>query len=67
VREVADVRSAYRLALGLRWHVVLGVVRTLLDPAATRVRGSIPDESRAESLRHMTILARHLLASADAD
>lgn len=65
--DEAAVREAYRLSLGLRWHVVLGTLRVLLDPSATRVRGSRPDESRAESLHHMTILARHLLASADTD
>jgi hypothetical protein len=62
--EADAVPEAYRRSLGLRWHVVLGVLRVLVDPAATRVRGSRPSEGRAESLHHMTILARHLL---DAD
>ncbi|MFL5756636.1 MAG: phosphotransferase [Chloroflexota bacterium] len=61
----ADVREAYRLAVGLRWHVVLGAIRNWLDATASRVRGSRPDESRAESLRHLVPLARHILDTAE--
>jgi hypothetical protein len=60
------VREAYRLALGLRWHVVLGVIGTWLDPGAWRVRGSRPSEPREESLRHLLPLARHILAAGPA-
>jgi hypothetical protein len=57
----STVRPAYRLALGLRWHVVLGTIRSWLDPASIRMRGSRPEEPRAESLRHLIALSRHLL------
>ena len=60
-----DVRGAYQLALGLRWHVVLGTIRVFMQPTATRIRGSRPDEPRAESLRHLIALSRHLLVAAD--
>lgn len=61
VADVADVRPAYRLALGLRWHTVLGTIGAWLDPSSTRIRGSRPDEPRAESLQHLLALSRHLL------
>jgi hypothetical protein len=54
----------YRLAIGLRWHVVLGAIRVALDPAATRVRGMRPDEPRAESVGQLVALARYLLRAA---
>ncbi len=60
----AEVRTAYRLALGLRWHVVLGTITAWLDPTVTRIRGSRPTEPREESLRHLVALARHLLDAA---
>jgi hypothetical protein len=60
----ADVRSAYRLSLGLRWHVVLGTISAWLEPTTTRIRGSRPGEGRAESLRHLVVLSRHLLDAA---
>jgi hypothetical protein len=56
-----EIREAYRLALGLRWHVVIGAIGTALDPAIKRIRGSRPDEPRAEGLRHLLSVARHLL------
>ena len=56
-----EVRAAYRLALGLRWHVVIGAIGTALDPAITRIRGSRPDKPRAEGLRHLLAVARHIL------
>lgn len=56
-----DVRESYRLALGLRWHVVMGAIGTALDPTITRIRGSRPDEAREEGLRHLLAVARHLL------
>ena len=56
-----DVREAYRLALGLRWHVVIGAIGTALDPAITRIRGSRPNEPREESVRHLLAAAHHLL------
>ena len=59
----ADVRQAYRLALGLRWHVVIGAIGSALDPSVSRIRGSRPRESREEGLRHLLALARHLLAA----
>jgi len=59
-----DVRAAYRLALGLRWHVVIGSIQTALDPSITRIRGSRPGESREEGLRHLLAVARHLLDAA---
>jgi hypothetical protein len=65
VGDAAAVREAYRLALGLRWHVVLGTLTAFLDPDVTRVRGSRPTEPRDEALRHMAILARHLLAASE--
>ena len=56
-----DVGETYRLALGLRWHVVIGAIGTALDRTITRIRGSRPDEPREESLRHLLAVARHLL------
>jgi Phosphotransferase enzyme family len=56
-----DFREAYRLALGLRWHVVIGAIGTALDPAITRIRGSRPNEPRDESVRHLLAVAHHLL------
>ena len=53
--------TAYRLALGLRWHVVLGTIGAWLDPGSTRIRGSRPQEQRAESLRHLVAVSRHIL------
>jgi hypothetical protein len=61
IRRDDDVRAAYRLALGLRWHVVIGAIRTALDPTITRIRGSRPSESRQEGLRHLLAVAHHLL------
>lgn len=55
------VQAGYRLALGLRWHVVLGTIRTALDPAATRLRGSRPEEPWDEGLRHFVAVARRIL------
>lgn len=60
-----DVRLAYRLALGLRWHVVLGTIGAALDPTMTGMRGSRPGESRTEGLRHMMAVARHILDAGD--
>jgi len=60
-----DIRTCYRLAVGLRWHVVLGTIRTWLDPGAPAVRGSRPDEPRAEALRHLVAVARYILDLAD--
>lgn len=56
-----EVRAAYRLALGLRWHVVIGAIRTALDPTITRIRGSRPNEPREDGLRHLLAVARYLL------
>jgi Phosphotransferase enzyme family len=64
-RPIGGVRSAYRLALGLRWHVVLGTIRAWFDPTLSRMRGSRPSEPRAKSLTHLVPLARHLLDAAD--
>jgi hypothetical protein len=58
----ADIRTPYRLAVGLRWHVVLGTIRARLDPTSQGMRGSRPDEPRIESLRHLLGLSRHILA-----
>ena len=63
----ADVRTAYRLAIGLRWHVVLGSIRTWLDPGSWGIRGSRRSEPREEGLRHLLATARHILETADAD
>jgi aminoglycoside phosphotransferase (APT) family kinase protein len=63
IEREADVRAAYRLALGLRWHVVIGAIGTALDTDVSRIRGSRPSESREEGLRHLLALARHLLAA----
>lgn len=64
-RPSYDLRSAYRLALSLRWHVVLGTITAWLDPTVTHIRGSRPTEPRPESLRHLVALAGHLLEAAD--
>lgn len=61
IDKESEVRTAYRLAAGLRWHVVLGTIATWLDPQATRIRGSRPTEPREESLRHLTELSRQIL------
>jgi hypothetical protein len=57
----ADVRSAYALALGLRWHVVLGTIRSALHPGSRAGRGSRPEEPRSEALRHLVAVSRHIL------
>lgn len=59
--DASQVRIAYQLALGLRWHVVLGTVRAWLDPTTTRMRGSRPDEDRTQGLHHLVVLSKHLL------
>ena len=59
----SEILGAYRLALGLRWHVVIGAIGTALDPNASRIRGSRPKETREEGLTHLLAVARHLLAS----
>lgn len=61
IDKVDDSRTAYRLAAGLRWHVVLGTISAWLDPNASRIRGSRPTEPRAESLRHLTALSRQII------
>jgi len=61
VDREADVRSAYALAVGLRWHVVLGTIRSALHPGSPAARGSRPDESRPEALRHLVTVSRHIL------
>jgi hypothetical protein len=61
----ADIRTPYRLAVGLRWHVVLGTIRAWLDPTSHGMRGSRPDEPRMESLRHLLGLSHHILAVSD--
>ncbi len=63
VARTEDVELAYRLALGLRWHVVLGTIGTWLDPTVSRMRGSRPEEPRAEGLRHIVAVSRHLVAA----
>jgi hypothetical protein len=60
----ADVRAAYRLALGLRWHVVLGAIGSWLDPTSWGMRGSRRDEPREDALRHLVVLTRHILDAA---
>ena len=61
----ADVRQAYRLATGLRWHVVLGTIRTWLDPSLIwRIRGSLPHELREESER-IRLVAEEALRTAN--
>jgi hypothetical protein len=62
-----DVRRAYCLAIGLRWHVVLGALNAWLDPTSWGMRGSRRDEPRAESLRHLVGLARYILDTAEAE
>jgi hypothetical protein len=62
----ADVRAAYRLALGLRWHVVRGTIEAWLDPACWGMRGSRRDEPRAEGLRHLVGVSRHILDAGEA-
>ena len=62
-----DVRAAYRLALGLRWHVVRGTVETWLDPTAWGMRGSRRGEPRTEALRHLVGVSRHILDAGDTD
>jgi hypothetical protein len=56
-----EVRRAYRLAVGLRWHVVLGTIRAGVDPEHWGMRGSRRSEPRAEALRHLVALSRHIL------
>lgn len=56
-----DVRRAYRLAVGLRWHVVLGTIRTSLDADLAGFRGSRRDEPREEALQHLLRLSRYIL------
>jgi hypothetical protein len=58
-----EVRTAFRLAVGLRWHVVLGTMGVWLDPDRRRIRGSRPAEPREESLRHLVALCRRILAT----
>jgi hypothetical protein len=56
-----EIRTAYRLAVALRWHHVLGAIGARLGRDAGRLRGSRPDEPRGEALRQITLLARHIL------
>ncbi len=65
INREADVRAAYRLAVGLRWHVVLGTIGAWLDPTVLGMRGSRRDESRAEGLRHLVAVSRHILAATE--
>jgi len=67
VEREHDVREAYRLALALRWHVVRGTVETWLDPTSWGMRGSRRDEPRAEGLRHLVGVSRHILDAGDLD
>ncbi len=66
IARAAEVRSAYRLALGLRWHVVLGAIGSCLDPCSWGMRGSRRDEPRDEALRHLIGVARHILDAGEA-
>lgn len=59
-----DVRRAYAIAVGLRWHVVLGTIRSWLDPKSAAFRGSALDEPRTEALRHLVALSRHIVERA---
>ena len=61
VADVGQVGEAYRLAVGLRWHVVLGTISALVRPESAGFRGSRPAESRAEAMRHLVELSRHIL------
>jgi hypothetical protein len=61
IDAVRAVRPAYRLAVGLRWHVVLGTIRSLLDRSSPGFRGSRRDEPRAEASRHLIGVSRHIL------
>ena len=65
--RAADIRRAYRLAVGLRWHVVLGTIRAWLDPRSGAMRGSRRGEAGEDALRHLLVLTRHLLSIADAE
>jgi len=56
-----DIRTPYRLAVGLRWHVVLGTIRAALDPTSSGMRGSRRTEPRAEALHHLLGVSRHIL------
>jgi hypothetical protein len=60
-----EIRAAYRLAVTLRWHHVLGAIGAWLGHDGGRLRGSLPDEPRAEALRQITVLARHILHAGD--
>ncbi|GAB2614911.1 phosphotransferase [Kribbella endophytica] len=59
----ADVGTAFRLAVGLRWHVVLGTIEAWLDPNVRRIRGSRPSEPREESLSHLISLCHRILST----
>jgi hypothetical protein len=61
-----EIRTAYRLAVALRWHHVLGAIGAWLGHDGGRLRGSLPDEPRAEALRQITVVAGHILDAADA-
>jgi hypothetical protein len=63
----ADVRRAYGLAIGLRWHVVLGALGSWLDPRSWGMRGSRREEPRPEALRHLIALTRYILDTAEAE
>jgi Ser/Thr protein kinase RdoA (MazF antagonist) len=63
--DAGAARTAYRLALGLRWHVVLGTIRSWSDPTSVGMRGSRPEETRNEALRHLVVLSRHLLGASE--
>jgi Phosphotransferase enzyme family len=63
--DASTVRSAYDLAAALRWHVVLGTITAWLDPTITGMRGTRPNEPRAEGLRHLIKLSSYLLDTAD--
>jgi len=67
VANEPEVREAYRLAVGLRWHVVLGTIRAWLDPTMRGMRGSRRGEPRADGLRNLVALSRHILDAASAE
>jgi hypothetical protein len=61
-----EVRRAYGLAVGLRWHVVLGTISSALDPRSWGFRGSRREEPRAEGLRHLIAVSRYILGRGEA-
>lgn len=61
----ADVRLGFDAAVSLRWSLLRDVVVLATSDGPGRVRGSLPDEPREESIRQLALLTGFLLDAAE--